>query len=117
MTAERQELLPGTLELLVLKTLTGGPAHGYAIVRHIRSRSTEVLVVEEGSLYPALHRMERRGWIDAEWGVSNSNRRAKYYRLTKLGRAELKAQTKSWMRMSDAIAQVLGAPDAQPEGA
>jgi PadR family transcriptional regulator, regulatory protein PadR len=108
MADAKQELLPGTLELLVLKTLSIGPLHGYAIVREIQRRSAEVLVVEEGSLYPALHRMERYGWIDAEWGLSESNRRAKYYRLTRSGRAELKARTESWSRMSGAIAQVLG---------
>ena len=109
MADQKQELLPGTLEMLVLKTLSMGQMHGYAIVREIQRRTADALVVEEGSLYPALHRMERRGWIDAEWGQSESNRRAKYYRLTKAGRAELKAQTASWARMSGAIAQVLGA--------
>jgi transcriptional regulator len=108
MADERQELLPGTLEMLVLKTLAVGPLHGYAIVREIQRRSREALVVEEGSLYPALHRMERRGWIDAEWGASESNRRAKYYRLTRSGRAELRSRTASWGRLSEAIARVLG---------
>ena len=109
MAEEKQDLLPGTLELLVLKTLTNGALHGYAIVREIQRRSAEALTVEEGSLYPALHRMERRGWIDAEWGASESNRRAKFYVLTKLGRIELRSQTANWQRMSGAITQVLEA--------
>lgn len=107
MADERDTLLPGTIELLVLKTLSLERLHGYAIVREIQRKSAEVLVIEEGSLYPALHRMERRGWIDAEWGASESNRRAKYYSLTKSGRAELKARSASWQRFSAAIAQVL----------
>jgi PadR family transcriptional regulator, regulatory protein PadR len=115
MADERQVLLPGTLELLVLKTLSIGPLHGYAIVREIQRRSADVLVVEEGSLYPALHRMERRGWIDAQWGQSESNRRAKYYGLSKAGRAELKVQTASWLRLSEAIAQVLDPRSAASE--
>jgi len=111
----KQDLLPGTLELLVLKTLTIGPLHGYAIVREIQRRSSDTLVVEEGSLYPALHRMERRGWIDAEWGVSDSNRRAKFYELTRVGRTELKSQVASWQRFSDAVGQVLSANAAAGE--
>jgi transcriptional regulator len=111
----KQDLMPGTLELLVLKTLTIGPLHGYAIVREIQRRSSDALVVEEGSLYPALHRMERRGWIDAEWGASDSNRRAKFYELTKSGRAELKSQAASWQRFSDAVGQVLAANAAAGE--
>jgi transcriptional regulator len=105
----RLDLLPGTLEMMVLKCLTVGPLHGYAISRRIRDRSRDALVVEEGSLYPALHRMERRGWIEAEWGLSESNRRAKYYRLTRAGRRELKARTASWERLSGAVAQVMRA--------
>lgn len=108
----RQDLLPGTLELLVLKVLATGAHHGYSIVREIQRRSSEALVVEEGSLYPALHRMERRGWIDAEWGASDSNRRAKFYSLTRRGRTELVSLTDNWRRMSSAIEGVLA-----PEGA
>jgi transcriptional regulator len=115
MADEKQALFPGTLELLVLKTLTIGPLHGYAIVREIQRRSADALTIEEGSLYPALHRMERRGWIDADWGQSDANRRAKYYTLTKTGRAELKTQTASWQRMADAIGQVLEANVGAPE--
>lgn len=109
MTDERFALLPGTLEMLVLKTLARGPQHGYAIARSIQEKSADVLRIEEGSLYPALHRMERRGWIDAEWGPSESNRRAKFYGLTKAGREELKVQTENWSRVSGAIEQVLEA--------
>jgi transcriptional regulator len=109
---DKQVLLPGTLELLVLKVLTRGAQHGYGIVREIQRRSAEALVVEEGSLYPALHRMERRGWIEAEWGASDSNRRAKFYALTRPGRRELAAQTENWRRMTTAVEGVLA-----PEGA
>ncbi len=108
---EKQVLLPGTLELLVLKVLSSAPHHGYAIVREIQRRSADALVVEEGSLYPALHRMERRGLIDAEWGVSESNRRAKFYSLTSAGRRELTALSSNWRRMSVAIEGVL-APES-----
>jgi transcriptional regulator len=103
------DLLPGTLEMMVLKSLTAGALHGYAISRRIHERSEKTLVVEEGSLYPALHRMERRDWVEAEWGLSESNRRAKYYKLTRKGRRELKVQEDSWVRMSGAIGQVMRA--------
>src|SRR3974390_705906 len=86
---QKTELLQGTLDLLILKTLSAGPLHGYAIVQRIQQRSEEVLVVEEGSLYPALYRMESKGWIAAEWGKSENNRRAKYYSLTRGGRKQL----------------------------
>ena len=104
-----EEFLPGTLDLLVLKTLTVGALHGYAIARQIERASGAVLAVEEGTLYPALHRLERRGWIDAEWGQSESNRRAKYYRLTQKGRAQLKVEEAAWARFSAAVEGVLGA--------
>jgi transcriptional regulator len=109
MAEAKRELLPGTLEMLVLKTLTAGRLHGYAIVREIRRRTDDVLQVEEGSLYPALHRMEQRGWIEAEWGPSESNRRAKYYVLTKSGRAELRVRTTQWIEVSGAVQRVLEA--------
>src|SRR6185503_2692854 len=107
--AEREDLLPGTLEMLVLKTLTRGPLHGYAIARAIQDRTREVLQVEEGSLYPALHRMERREWVESEWGPSESNRRAKFYKLTRTGRRELESRAAAWERVSAAIAQVMQA--------
>jgi len=104
-----EEFLPGTLDLLVLKTLTQGALHGYAIARHIQRASDDVLAVEEGTLYPALHRLERRGWVDAEWGTSDANRRAKYYRLTQKGRAQLKVEEAAWSRFAAAVEGVLGA--------
>ena len=103
----KTELLQGTLDLLILKTLSAGPLHGYAIVERIQQRSEDVLVVEEGSLYPALYRMESKGWIAAEWGRSENNRRAKYYALTRAGRKQLEQEVALWRRLSRAIALVL----------
>jgi transcriptional regulator len=103
----KTELLQGTLDLLILKTLSAGPLHGYAIVERIQQRSEDVLVVEEGSLYPALYRMESKGWITAEWGRSENNRRAKYYALTRAGRKQLEEEVALWRRLSRAIALVL----------
>jgi PadR family transcriptional regulator, regulatory protein PadR len=103
----KTELLQGTLDLLILKTLSAGPLHGYAIVQRIQQRSEEVLVVEEGSLYPALYRMESKGWISAEWGKSENNRRAKYYSLTRAGQKQLEEEVALWQRISRAIALVL----------
>ena len=114
MRRTKTDLLPGTLDMLVLRTLLTGPQHGYAIAKRIRQASDDVLRVEEGSLYPALHRMERRGWIDAEWGVSEANRRAKYYRLNRKGRARLRAARADWGRYTVAIERVL---QERPEGA
>lgn len=107
MTRNKLELLPGTLDMLVLKTLAIGPQHGYGIARRIEQVSRDVLQVEEGSLYPALHRMEKKGWLRAEWGLSESNRKAKFYRLTGPGRRRLVAETKSWERVSAAIGEVM----------
>src|SRR3954447_6948365 len=95
-------LLQGTLELLVLKTLTWGPMHGYGIASWIETATDDVLSVEEGSLYPALYRMARKGWITAEWGLSENNRRAKFYRLTPQGRREYREQTSGWQRFAAA---------------
>ena len=100
-------LLHGTLDALILKTLAGAPRHGYAIARFIEDTTGEAVVVEEGSLYPSLYRMERRGWIEAEWGTSELGRRAKFYRLTEEGRAQLAAQTAAWERFSAGISKVL----------
>ena len=100
-------LLHGTLEALVLKTLTHGPRHGYGIVKWIEDATDEAVVVEEGSLYPALYRMERRGWIDADWGTSELGRRAKFYRLTAQGRRHLAAETQQWARLAAAVSKVL----------
>jgi PadR family transcriptional regulator PadR len=101
------ELLHGTLDTLVLKTLAGGRRHGYAIARAIEDATDRVVGVEEGSLYPALYRMERKGWVEAEWGVSELGRRAKFYRLTPRGRRQLAAQTAEWARFAAAISRVL----------
>jgi transcriptional regulator len=104
---ERIELLQGTLDLLVLQTLRPGPAHGHAIIKAIERGSAEVLQVEQGSLYPALHRLIRRGWITAEDGTSENNRRAKFYKLTAAGRKQLVVETNKWDKLAAAIARVL----------
>ena len=101
------DVLQGTLDLLVLRTLARGPTHGYGIVVHIQKVSAEVLRVEEGSLYPALHRIEQAGWISSEWGVSDNNRRAKYYRLTAAGRKQLEKEEANWDKLTRAVAKVL----------
>jgi PadR family transcriptional regulator PadR len=101
------ELLQGTLPLMVLRILLPGPNHGFAIARRIEVISKEVLRAEEGSLYPALHRMEIEGWIKSEWGVTENNRKAKYYRLTAAGRRQLKIETDRWNSISGAIAAIL----------
>jgi len=105
----RSELMQGTLDLLILKTLARGEMHGYAVAEHIQQTSDDVLQVEEGALYPALHRLQLRGLLAAEWGVSENNRRAKYYRLTAAGRKQLAAETEYWGRMAAAIGRVLEA--------
>jgi PadR family transcriptional regulator, regulatory protein PadR len=105
---QKRTLVQGTLDMLVLKTLAAGPLHGYAIANRIQQASDDFLKVEEGSLYPALHRMERRGWIEAEWGLSESGRKAKYYRLTAAGRAQLRVAAKNWTSIVKAIAGVMG---------
>src|ERR1041385_4909498 len=97
---------------MVLKTLTWGPQHGYAIARWIQQVTDDVLQIEEGSLYPALHRAERRGWIESEWGASENNRRAKFYRLTTEGRRQLRAESASWSTFAQAVSKVLGATTA-----
>jgi PadR family transcriptional regulator len=103
----QNDVLQGTLALLVLKSLARGPMHGYGITLHIQLISKEVLRVEEGSLYPALHRMEQDGWISAEWGTTENNRRARYYQLTAKGRKQLADEGKNWARLTRAVAQVL----------
>ena len=103
----KTELLSGTLDLLVLRVLHGGSLHGFAIAERIHVLSKEVLSVEEGSLYPALYRMEEKGWIEAEWGQSENNRRAKFYRLTKTGRKQLEAEEQIWNRVAQAIGGVI----------
>ena len=99
-------LLHGALDALILKTLTRGPSHGYAIARFIEDTTGEALLVEEGSLYPALYRMERRGWVEAEWGTSDLGRRAKLYRLTAAGRKQLATEIDTWRRFAVGVAKV-----------
>src|SRR5579863_5787745 len=108
------DLLQGTLDLLILQTLSPGPMHGWAIAQRIGQVSQSVLQVGQGSLYPALHRLEYKGWIRADWGASENNRRAKYYSLTRAGKRQLEAELKTWDRLSAAIGLVLGrVPEAQ----
>ncbi len=107
MTAERIDLPQGTLDLLILRTLSLEPQHGWAISERVQQVSSDVLRIQQGSLYPALHRLERRGWIKARWGTSENNRRAKYYELTRTGRKQLEAETESWRKLTAAVAQVL----------
>src|ERR1700720_2056704 len=104
---ERIELLQGTLDLLILRTLLLGPAHGHAIAKAIEFNSEDVLQVEQGSLYPALHRLIKRGWISVEEGTSENNRRAKFYKLTPKGRRQLTAETRKWDKLAGAIARIL----------
>ena len=105
---EAGEILQGTLDMLILRTLMMGPAHGHTIAQVIEHTSENALEVEQGSLYPALHRLEDRGWLSSEWGVSENNRRAKFYRLTAKGRKELSAAAGRWRRMTRAIGLILG---------
>jgi transcriptional regulator len=105
----RVELLQGTLDLLILRTLLPGPAHGHAVAKSIERSSSDVLQVEQGSLYPALHRLIKRGWIVAEDGTSENNRRAKFYRLTPKGKKQLTVETSKWDRLAGAIARILHA--------
>jgi len=104
------EFLRGTMELLILRALNWGPAHGFAVARWIENATEDSLQIEEGTLYPALHRMEERGLIEAEWGLSDNNRRAKYYVLTERGRAQLRSQTETWQRFARAVFLALDAP-------
>ena len=105
---KEQELLLGTLDMLVLRTLLWGPSHGHTIAHVIEQSSEEVLQVEQGSLYPALHRLEDRGWVSSYWGTSENNRKARFYRLTPKGRKQLAIETKRWRTMVGAIGRVLG---------
>ncbi len=109
MPDQRVDLPQGTLDLLILKAVALGPHHGWAISERIQQISSNVLCVQQGSLYPALHRLERRGWIKARWGTSENNRRAKYYELTRNGRKQLDAEQELWRKLTAAVAQVLEA--------
>jgi len=103
----RLELLQGTLDMLILRTLQWGPQHGHGIGQTIRAQSDDLLRVETGSLYPALHRLEKRGWLQSEWGVSEANQRAKYYRLTAAGKAQLLREQDRWSQLVDAISRIM----------
>ena len=107
MSKLKTDLLQGTLDLMVLRVLDTGENHGWGISQRIQQISQDVLRINQGSLYPALHRLEAQGWIDAEWGSSDNNRRAKYYRLTRAGRRQLAEETENWARISEAIGRVL----------
>ena len=107
MTKNKSDLLQGTLDMLVLKTLALEPMHGWGISQRIQQISDGVLCVNQGSLYPALHRLEQQGWIAAEWGSSENNRQAKYYRLTRAGQKQLAEETENWERLSAAVTQIL----------
>jgi len=108
------DLLQGTLDLLILQTLAPGPMHGWGVAQRIQQISNEVLQIGQGSLYPALHRLEYKGWIRADWGISDNNRKARFYSLTETGRSQLETELATWDRLSEAIALVLG---RQPEAA
>jgi PadR family transcriptional regulator, regulatory protein PadR len=107
MSADRVELPQGTLDLIILRTLSSGPQHGWAVSERVQQVSSDILQIQQGSLYPAVHRLERRGSIKAKWGVSDNNRRAKYYELTKSGQEQLKLETASWLKLTVAVAQIL----------
>lgn len=107
MAHRQNELLHGTLETLILKTVARERSHGYAIARWLEDSTDDVLRVEDGSLYPALYRMEQRGWIEAEWGISDGGRKAKFYRITPVGRKRLAASTQEWARFAGAVSRVL----------
>ena len=109
MSTEKSDLLQGTLDMLVLKIVALGPVHGYAIAQRIRQISNEVLQVQQGSLYPALHRLEKRGWLRAEWGEAETGREAKFYSLTRAGRRQLEQESANWDRLSGAVATIMRA--------
>lgn len=110
MTDKRLDLPQGTLDLLILKAIALEPLHGWAISERLQQVSKEALQVQQGSLYPALHRLERRGWIEAEWSISENNRRAKYYKLTRNGRKHLDSETKAWRKLTKAVDYILDMP-------
>jgi transcriptional regulator len=110
------DLVRGTLDLLILKTLTWGPQHGYAITAAIKQSTEGALLVEEGALYPALYRMEAKGWIEAEWGLSSNNRRAKYYQMTAEGRRHFRNEETTWNAYASAVAKLLAVTNLEPSG-
>ena len=111
-TADDLDLLRGTLDLLILKTLSWGPMHGLGVLRWIERATDDRLQIEEGALYPALHRMEQRGWLDATWGLTEKNRKAKFYRLTPAGRRQLAAEVSRWAQYAEVVGMVLAARSA-----
>ena len=111
------DLLRSSLDLLILKALSWGPRHGYAVAEWIEYATDDALSVEEGTLYPALHRLERKRWVESEWGISENNRRAKFYRLTAAGRARFRAEAPAWHRHAEAIAAALRTASSEPAGA
>jgi transcriptional regulator len=114
-SASRVELLQGTLDLLILRTLLSGPAHGHAVAKHIQQTSEELLQVETGSLYPALHRLEAKGWIDASWELSSKGKRARFYRLTPAGRKQLAAERSKWETFTRAMGLILNPADREAQ--
>ena len=112
MKDSRQELLKGTLDMLILQALSEGAMHGYGVARWIEARTEGTLMIEEGSLYPALYRMEKRGWVKSQWGASENNRRARYYEMTDRGRKQLDEETQSWARLVWAINRIVPVPTA-----
>ena len=117
MSAAESDLLRSSLDLLILKALSWGPRHGYGVAEWIEYATSDAFSVEEGTLYPALHRLERRAWLESEWGISENNRRAKFYRLTARGRAQLRAGAPAWQRYAQAIAVALSATSPEAAGA
>jgi len=113
--SEELPLLQGTLDVLVLKALLFGPRHGYAVARWIRETAEGSFQIEDGALYTALHRMEKKGWIESDWGLSENNRKAKYYQLTPAGRKRLSTASKDWSRYAEAVFKVLGATEGEAE--
>ncbi len=112
-TKRKADLLQGTLDMLILKSLVAGAQHGYGVAKWIQETTSDSLTIEEGSLYPALHRMQKHGWLTSEWGVSDSNRKARFYRLTRSGRAQLKKEVHAWEQLVSAIGMVLNSNIAE----
>jgi PadR family transcriptional regulator PadR len=110
----KSDIPQGTIDLLVLKAVSLGPLHGYGIAQRLQQLSRDVIQVQQGTLYPALHRLENRGWLSAEWKASDTGREAKFYKLTRKGRAQLSAEQASWERLSDAVGLILAEPEGEP---
>ena len=113
MNDENLPILQGTLDILVLKSLANEPLHGYAVARWIRETTDDALQIDEGALYTALHRLDKRRWIESSWGLSENNRKAKFYGLTEVGRKQLRQGSRAWARYAEAVSKVLGAPEVE----